>query len=232
MSDQCKCCSDMTLRTLVPKAKLKVKLKANPTPVPVPDKLVPPTTKSTIFPMSGYIVSFGATPHNLSEGIAIQDFVGPDGVVLDLRNLKGKPDKIPGGFQMNWTSKYINYPITDMNIPESMYRLKQTLDQVLQHPRIYIHCRGGHGRAGLVVAALCLQAQDCTTPQQALTRVHEAHQERKEMTDRFRKMGSPQRLSQKQFVRDYASYLKEPGPKPQQESENKIMELRSELKVI
>jgi N-glycosidase YbiA len=170
----------------------------------------PPTLKSTIFPMAGYVVSFGATPHNLAEGTAIQDFIGPDGAVLDLRNLTGKPDKIHRGFQMNWgpSINYINYPITDMNIPVSMDTLKRALDQVLQHKRIYVHCRGGHGRAGLAVATLCLQAGTCTTPQEALKRVRAAHQERIEMEDRFRKMGSPQRPSQKQFVKNYSTYLK------------------------
>ena len=68
--------------------------------------------------------------------------------------------------------------------------------------KIYVHCRGGHGRAGLAVAALLiLRSGYEVSPHLALSTVYDAHQERPTMQPRWRKKGSPQTVKQKQFVR-------------------------------
>ena len=63
-----------------------------------------------------------------------------------------------------YTTKYnyIRYPILDNRIPDNIIsfvlfiiKLKKIIDSLNNTTdKIYIHCRGGHGRSGIVVASL------------------------------------------------------------------------------
>jgi hypothetical protein len=82
---------------------------------------------------------------------------------------------------------------------------------------VYVHCRGGHGRAALFAACLlvsyaysgvrCTWA-DLTDPAdvaiEALDMVRAAHQGRTVMDRKWRKMGAPQTSAQRDFVHVYA----------------------------
>lgn len=104
---------------------------------------------------------------------------------------------------------YIHYPIIDRNIPKdwktfALFILKicQILDNLNDGEKIYIHCRGGHGRSGVVVACiLCYYFK--ISSNEALRKTNEYHNNRIEMRDRWRKMGSPQNEMQKVFVRRF-----------------------------
>ena len=65
--------------------------------------------------------------------------------------------------------------------------------------KIYIHCRGGHGRAGLVVACLLCYINK-TSPDKSLEQTKNFHSQRKEMREKWRKIGSPQTRKQKSFI--------------------------------
>lgn len=76
------------------------------------------------------------------------------------------------------------------------------VDACLRKEKVYVQCRGGHGRSA-VVAAICLCIIEGIEPRIALQRVKLAHNNRKIMEPRWRTMGAPQTRSQKQFVLNY-----------------------------
>ena len=65
--------------------------------------------------------------------------------------------------------------------------------------KIYIHCKGGHGRCGIIVSCLlCYLFNYTSTKALELTNMY--HNNRKVMNERWRKIGSPQTDKQKEFV--------------------------------
>ena len=100
----------------------------------------------------------------------------------------------------------IKFPIPDRKIPKDIlsfskfvYRLYRTIKQLKENEKIYVHCKGGHGRSGIVVACLlCLYLK--IPPEYALDLTRFYHQQRKEMRDKWRKIGSPQTYLQKDIV--------------------------------
>lgn len=54
----------------------------------------------------------------------------------------------------------IHFPITDFSIPDDMKELSATLHQIrksLKKHNVAMHCYGGNGRTGLVVASMLVQ---------------------------------------------------------------------------
>lgn len=110
-----------------------------------------------------------------------------------------------------YTTKYtkISFPITDIGTPDHwvdfarfIARLCHIIRTLKKGEKVYIHCKGGHGRAGIVVACVLCYIYKLT-PQEALRRTLHYHGQRKIMRDRWRTMGSPQTHSQKQFVHKF-----------------------------
>lgn len=100
----------------------------------------------------------------------------------------------------------INFPIVDISIPENwtdfaifLAKITSIIRSLKKGEMIYIHCKGGHGRAGLVVACLFCHIFGMT-PHDALRKTSICHNNREIMRDRWREMGSPQTHNQKQFV--------------------------------
>jgi len=102
--------------------------------------------------------------------------------------------------------EYIKYPIQDRKIPENWKTFAQLILELCDMIRnlktgelIYVHCRGGHGRSGVLVACiLCHYYQ--ITPDEALRQTSTYHSRRPEMREKWRKIGSPQGKKQKNFV--------------------------------
>ena len=111
----------------------------------------------------------------------------------------------------NFLHSWINFPISDRKVPTNIPRyagfigmLLNTLSQLEEDEKIYIHCRGGHGRAGVVVATLLSITNDIgTTESLALTNT--CHNERTVMREKWRSIGSPQTRGQKIFVHKFLS---------------------------
>uniref|UniRef100_A0A6C0LW24 Tyrosine specific protein phosphatases domain-containing protein n=1 Tax=viral metagenome TaxID=1070528 RepID=A0A6C0LW24_9ZZZZ len=101
---------------------------------------------------------------------------------------------------------YISFPIKDHQVPEdsrefSMFiiTLSEIIHEMEDNHLIYIHCKGGHGRSGIVVASLLSTIFGMNSYQSLeLTSVY--HNNRKSMREKWRKMGSPQSCYQKNFV--------------------------------
>ena len=104
---------------------------------------------------------------------------------------------------------YISYPIKDHSIPTNLRSFAQLILQIAdilkkleKDKKIFINCIGGHGRSGIVVASvLCFVFQ--ISPQNALEYTKYFHNNRENMREKWRKIGSPQTLEQKKFVIDF-----------------------------
>ena len=101
---------------------------------------------------------------------------------------------------------YLSYPIQDRKYPVNAQHfslfimlLASTIKKLPNNKKIYIHCKGGHGRAGIVVACLLCFMYNMI-PETALDLTTQYHDERKTMRAKWRKLGSPQTKSQKGFV--------------------------------
>jgi len=107
---------------------------------------------------------------------------------------------------------YIRFPIRDRQIPRDWYMFARfiiTLGTVLHDPSaplVYVNCRGGHGRSGIVVATLLCYLFKMTADE-ALEHTTKAHSKRSVMRDKWRKIGSPQTYQQKNFVHSFFAPL-------------------------
>jgi len=113
-------------------------------------------------------------------------------------------------YNTNYT--YIRYPIIDRRIPQDwntftqfILKLSRTIrhlkynDIEKKHELLYLHCKGGHGRSGVVVACLlCFMGN--YDPLKSLRLTSHYHSKRKTMRDIWRTMGAPQNHIQRNFV--------------------------------
>jgi ribA/ribD-fused uncharacterized protein len=102
--------------------------------------------------------------------------------------------------------KYISFPINDHQIPDDrqafaalIVRLADIIYDLKNKELMYIHCKGGHGRSGVVVASLLCYIFNMS-PMDALGHTTMYHSNRKSMREKWRKIGSPQTYQQKSFV--------------------------------
>ena len=108
----------------------------------------------------------------------------------------------------NTKYRYISYPITDNNIPTNIknfcsfvYKLCDVIVKLGTPDKIYIHCKGGHGRSGVVVACLVCKLLHMQ-PLQSIEYTNYCHNKRTVMRDLWRHLGSPQTYLQKKLVHD------------------------------
>ena len=102
--------------------------------------------------------------------------------------------------------KYFHYPIYDHRIPSNwktfskfIIKISNIITCLSEEDKIYIHCKGGHGRSGLVVACILCYMYNIS-PSESINKTTKYHNNRKEMRQKYREMGSPQTRSQKHFV--------------------------------
>lgn len=101
---------------------------------------------------------------------------------------------------------YERYPIFDHSCPLdriSFGRLIVKYGKIITNLHsgdlVYIHCRGGHGRSGLVASCL-LSWIFKISPQEAMDTASKYHSQRMIMREKWRIMGVPQTRIQKNFV--------------------------------
>lgn len=119
-------------------------------------------------------------------------------------NLVRNGEKHTTPYETNYT--YIHYPIHDRRIPTNwksfaqfIIRLVDIIKNLPAGEKLYLHCKGGHGRSGIVVACILCYMYNIS-PSDAIAKTTKYHGRRKEMREKWRKMGSPQTRSQKHFV--------------------------------
>lgn len=102
--------------------------------------------------------------------------------------------------------KYIKYPIVDRKIPENWKSFAQLVVKICNvinnlgiDEKVYVHCKGGHGRSGILVACIFCNYYSIN-PDEALKQTSKCHSNRPQMREKWRKLGSPQGKRQKDFV--------------------------------
>lgn len=109
---------------------------------------------------------------------------------------------------------YHHFKIKDQSTP-TKHQLLTIITTILkllaQDKRVFIHCAGGHGRTGLIVAALLLTLYDIPDPDQALYFVQYAHNLRRKNDLRTAAhpipVRSPNTPEQCAMVRDWGTFI-------------------------
>jgi predicted NAD-dependent protein-ADP-ribosyltransferase YbiA (DUF1768 family) len=121
-------------------------------------------------------------------------------------NLTDPNEKMIEPYVVSPTSTKIDFTIADHSVPSNWFEFSKFICMITQiivtlpsQHFIYIHCRGGHGRAGVVVATLLSHIFQ-VEPRIALGWTKRFHGQRPTMRERWRLIGSPQNFKQKNFV--------------------------------
>ena len=108
---------------------------------------------------------------------------------------------------------YINYPIKDRHTPtdkksfaQFIIKIANIIDKLGKDELLYLHCKGGHGRSGVVVSILLCYIFKIK-PQESLEYTTIYHNRRKIMREKWRKIGSPQTFEQKKFVHNFCKKI-------------------------
>lgn len=103
----------------------------------------------------------------------------------------------------------INFPIRDHGVPRDWHAFSKFISKIssiiatLQFPRkMYIHCRGGHGRAGLIVSILLCHIFKIE-PIESLRKTSVFHALRPSIKEKWKAIGSPHEYRQRAFVYRY-----------------------------
>lgn len=109
-------------------------------------------------------------------------------------------------YNVSDTSYYFSYPIKDYSYPSDkklfssfIVYLSEIIKNLKHDEKIYIHCKGGHGRVGIVVASLLCYIKNISV-EDSLELTNEYHKNREIMKEKWRNIGSPQTYNQKKFV--------------------------------
>lgn len=130
---------------------------------------------------------------------------------VDLTTPEEKENKVKI-YTTNYT--YINYPIMDRHIPVNLQSyakfimyLCKIIKSLKENEKVYVGCRGGHGRSGVVVASILCHLFNLS-PDESLEYTTVCHNNRKKLKDKWRKIGSPQTFTQKKFIYKFFLPLK------------------------
>ena len=103
---------------------------------------------------------------------------------------------------------YFYYPIVDNNIPEDIPKFKEFVQQLCEKiyslktgEKVYIHCKGGHGRSGMVTGGLLCYLLNIY-PEKALAMTTLAHSQRENLRAKWKNARCPQTFRQRKFVID------------------------------
>jgi hypothetical protein len=133
-----------------------------------------------------------------------------EGVVwfIDLTYNNEKNIKVYSHLVNNW----INYPIKDGYIPEDkkkflifLFILQMVLESLKPGEKLYIHCRGGHGRSTLVISCF-LGLIMKTSPSASLNLAHQYHSLRPNLKPKWL-LQSPFNPKQRKFVESFFGSL-------------------------
>ena len=107
---------------------------------------------------------------------------------------------------------YIHYPIKDRKAPKDWKSFSEFIINIsniiknLNEDKLFLSCKGGHGRSGIVVACLLCYMYDIS-PSESIEKTSKYHGMRKNMRDKWRQIGSPQTIFQKNFVTKFFNPL-------------------------
>jgi protein tyrosine/serine phosphatase len=131
-------------------------------------------------------------------------------VFVNLTRIRG--EALPP-YSLREDCEKIRLAIMDSRVPRDSEAFDTLMCTLAEHIRakknVYVHCRGGHGRAGLVIACflglleLCDGRGSEEACRIALEKTKYYHSKRINMEEKWRIMGAPQTRIQKVYVRKY-----------------------------
>ena len=136
------------------------------------------------------------------------DYLEENGVVIfvDLTRYFEKGVK-----QYSTTGKYIKYPIRDHNIPYDPSSFNTFINSIVSNiqslqngKKIYIHCKGGHGRSSLVISCLLCKLKRCSALE-AIGKTYKYHNKRV-MKQKWKRGPKSTRL-QRSFIDTFYNYI-------------------------
>jgi protein-tyrosine phosphatase len=104
----------------------------------------------------------------------------------------------------------LKFPIPDRKVPENEIEfcalVLYVVEKIKSKTKIYVHCKGGHGRSGLLVAAvLChlyrLSTKDSFDKTSKYHSTRPVHSWNPKNNEFWKRKGSPQTTDQKDFVK-------------------------------
>mmetsp|Transcript_18848 Transcript_18848/g.52798 ORF Transcript_18848/g.52798 Transcript_18848/m.52798 type:complete len:321 (-) Transcript_18848:255-1217(-) len=111
------------------------------------------------------------------------------------------PERLAAFTHPSYELFFLHHPVEDLGVPDSKEGLHALIDDLVtrmeQGEKLYIHCWGGRGRAGLVGACLLREAYGISA-EEALTRVQKAFDTRID-----NKLRSPETDEQHAFVKAF-----------------------------
>lgn len=118
-------------------------------------------------------------------------------------NLANEKEKKVTPYTTSPSTEVISHPIPDRSIPRDKIKFCSLVIEVCRYlslgKKVYIHCKGGHGRAGMLVAAV-LAYKYKISASEAIRLTTKFHSEREIMKKKWRDIGAPQTINQKMFV--------------------------------
>jgi len=100
---------------------------------------------------------------------------------------------------------YLNFSIIDNNVPVNQELFLEFISfltsLIRQKKKIYIHCKGGHGRSSLIVASLLCHLYTYT-PSKAFSLTKACHEKRMDLKEKYRGMSCPQLYTQRKYIID------------------------------
>jgi protein-tyrosine phosphatase len=99
---------------------------------------------------------------------------------------------------------YTRFPIRDVSVPKSIDEVKNLVEHIRElsernDGHVYIHCWGGVGRTGTIVACYLAHLMEHPTSEKALARLRSRFIEMPKSSYRL----TPETRAQEQFVKDY-----------------------------
>lgn len=101
---------------------------------------------------------------------------------------------------------YVNFPIKDNFIPYDMNLFNEfliwllfTINVMKEHELMYIHCKGGHGRSGMIMCCILCNLYHLS-PEKSIQEVSQSHQERPLLSLKWKTRLCPSNDIQRMFV--------------------------------
>ena len=106
-----------------------------------------------------------------------------------------------------------NYPINDNNAPTNwlnftkfLYKIINIIKNLEKDEKLYLHCKGGHGRSSIVVICILILYHNITL-EIAVQMLNLFYQRRKNLKDKYREIILPQVPKQRKFLENYFKNL-------------------------
>lgn len=101
---------------------------------------------------------------------------------------------------------YLHYPIIDNFVPTNINNfrgflncIRMIIEKMEPHEAIYVHCKGGHGRSGMVLACVLCSLYGLS-PYESIREITNAHLERKLLSPKWKSRLCPNNEVQRRFV--------------------------------